>query len=158
MFLTRSFNETQSAPGRRPAVSWSQSAPLLQGSPSAAQTTRERWEALTKIALPLLFSAIINVKETEPEIPSLSPARVNELFSLGLSPSAGDGVLLRVVRDGHVSGLHRGRAPGACDCSSAGCGGAAQGCAEDTAGCHTQQVGTLYFDEAFRIFTSHQVF
>lgn len=45
MFSTRSFNETPSAHGRRPAVFWSQSVLQLQGSPSAAQTTRERWEA-----------------------------------------------------------------------------------------------------------------
>lgn len=42
MFSTRSFNETPSAHGRRPAVFWSQSVLQLQGSPSAAQTTRER--------------------------------------------------------------------------------------------------------------------
>lgn len=44
-FFTRYCNETQSACGRRPAVSWSQSVLRLQGSPSAAQTMRGRWEA-----------------------------------------------------------------------------------------------------------------
>lgn len=46
MFSFRSFNETLSAHGRSPAVSWSQLALQLQGSLSAAQTMRERWEAL----------------------------------------------------------------------------------------------------------------
>ena len=62
MFFTRSFNEIRSARGRRPAASWSQSALQPQGSRSAARTTRERWE----VCLPLLFCflAMDNVKET----------------------------------------------------------------------------------------------
>ena len=55
-------------------------------------------------------------------------------------------------------GLHGGRAPGACDRASAGRRRAAQGRAEDAAGCHTQQVGAWHLDEALRIFASHQVF
>lgn len=46
LFLLRSFNETQSALDRSHAVSWSQWVQQRLGSPSAAQTTRERCEAL----------------------------------------------------------------------------------------------------------------
>lgn len=53
---------------------------------------------------------------------------------------AGDGVLLRVVWDGHVPGLHGGGTPGTCDRSTAGCSGAAQSRAEEPAGCNSQQV------------------
>lgn len=156
MYCIRSFNETQSARGQRPAVCWNQSVLQLQGSRSAAQTTKERWEALLRyttrvITLPkflsVLFQAVIGVIGTECYIHFF-------LFFarewLALSPSAGDGVLLRVMWDSHVFGVHRGRAQGAHDCSSAGCGGTAQGCAEDTAGCHTQQVGVLIPRESFK--------
>lgn len=68
MFLTRSFNETQSARGQRRAVSWSQWVLQLQGNLSAAQTTRERWVTLqpshhfTKKASISLFLVTTNVK------------------------------------------------------------------------------------------------
>lgn len=154
MYCIRSFNETQSARGQRPAVCWNQSVLQLQGSRSAAQTTKERWEALLRYAtqvitlpkfLSMLFQAVIGVKGTECYIISFFAREW-----LALSPSAGDGVLLRVMWDSHVFGVHRGRAQGAHDCSSAGCGGTAQGCAEDTAGCHTQQVGVLIPRESFK--------
>ena len=63
-------------------------------------------------------------------------------FSTGtLAPPAGDGVLLRVVRDGHVSGLHGGGAPRARHRPPTGRPGAAQGGAEGPAGRHPWQVG-----------------
>lgn len=74
MYCIRSFNETQSARGQRPAVCWNQSVLQLQGSRSAAQTTKERWEALLRYAtqvitlpkfLSMLFQAVIGVKGTE---------------------------------------------------------------------------------------------
>ncbi len=61
-------------------------------------------------------------------------------FNECLSPSAGDGVLLRVLWNGHVFGMHRRRAQRTRDCSSAGCSGAAQSCTEEPAGCYSQQV------------------
>ncbi len=63
-----------------------------------------------------------------------------QYFNEFLSPSAGDGVLLRVLWNGHVFGMHRRRAQRTCDRSTAGCSGAAQSCTEEPAGRYSQQV------------------
>lgn len=60
--------------------------------------------------------------------------------TVAVAPPAGDGVLLRVVRDCDVPGLHGGGAPGARYRAAAGRTGAAQGRAEGPAGRHPQQV------------------
>ena len=75
MFFTRSSSETRSARGQRPAVSWSQSALQLQGSPSAAQTTRERW----KVCLPLFFLLFFSNNKSKRNCLQ-SPARLNKHF------------------------------------------------------------------------------
>lgn len=55
---------------------------------------------------------------------------------------AGDGLLLPVLRDRHVSGVHRGGARGTPHRAPQGCGGATQGLAPGPVGRRQQKVHT----------------